>query len=176
MSTNPNSLSERVSVFYSQLSSVANELNAASDELGKSVAQIDNALKKLNLGITAWVTVQSWQADERGDHEFWDESLGYAKINGKWGVCLRRTEGNLRDPDMAEVEEWLFSDAPRVLRLLSIDKIPELLEKLTAQAQLATTKIQAKLASAQAVAAALNPLIFPVRPITGSMKTPGGQK
>jgi hypothetical protein len=176
MSTEPLSLSEKASVFYSQLSSVAGELNSVSDELGKSIAQIDAALKKLNLGVTVWVRVQYGEADERGDHEFWEEMLGYAKLNGKWGVCLKRLEGNLRDPDMAQEEEWLFSDAPRVLRLLSIDKIPELLEKLITQAQLATTKIQAKLADAQAVAIALNPPLFPTRPITAGFKVKGVQR
>jgi len=157
MSSDSSPLSERASVFYSQLSSVANELNAVSDELGKSVAQIDDALKKLNLGITVWVVIQSWEGRERYENEFWSEELGYAKLNGKWGVSLKRVEGNYNDPDGSDVESWSFSDAPRALRLSAIEKIPELLEKLVAQANVATQKIQDKLADAQAVAAALNP-------------------
>jgi hypothetical protein len=168
MPTDPKPLSERASEFYSQLSSVANELNAVSDELGKSITQIDAALKKLNLGITVWVPIQGWSGDERYENEFWSEELGYAKINGKWGVSLKRVEGNYTDPDSADVESWLFSDAPRTLRLTAIEKIPELLERLTAQASIATQKIQDKLADAQAVAAALNPVQsrFGVRGVT----------
>jgi hypothetical protein len=169
MRTDPKPLSERASEFYSQLSSVANELNAVSDELGKSITQIDAALKKLNLGITVWVAIQTWSGHERYENDFWSEELGYAKINGKWGVSLKRVEGNFNDPDAADVESWLFNDAPRTLRLGAIAKIPELLENLATQASIATKKIQDKLADAQAVAAALNP----TQPSQGRLKVKG---
>jgi len=178
MPSDSHALSERSSAFYSQLLSVAEELNEVSDELGQCIAQIDASLKKLNLGITVWVRVDYWEADERGNHEFWEELLGYAKINGKWGVCLRRLDGNLCDPDAAAQEEWLFNDAPRLLRLAAIDRIPELIERLIAQAKLATTKIQSKLVDAQTLAAALNPLVPPLH-VPRPSKLPirlGGQK
>ena len=150
-------LAERVSSCFALLSIAAADLNAVSDELGKSVAQIDFALKNLNLGIPVWITIQTWDNAEYNELDYWSEDIGYAKINGKWGICLRRVEGNHNRPDHDESEEWLFGDAPRALRLLAIDKVPALLEELSDKAMLATQRIREKLADVQAVAAAINP-------------------
>lgn len=156
MPTDPISLSERVSSSFSQLYCVAADLNAVSDELGRSVAHIDDALKKLNLGITVWVKISGWSGGRFDEEAFFTEDIGYARVGNKWGISLRKVEGNHRDPDDADVESWLFNDAPRALRLSAIDKIPELLEKLSSEAAKATAMIQKKLADAQAVAAAVN--------------------
>lgn len=149
-------LLERVASYYSQLSTVAADLNAVSDELGKSIAEIDIALKKLNLGITTWVTIQSGDGDRfRDDYSFWSRDIGYAKVNSKWGISLRKVDGEYTNPDDERVEEWPFNDAPRSLRLEAIDKIPELLEKLSKEAVETTKNIRAKLGEAQAVAEAV---------------------
>ena len=157
MPTEP-TLSERVSSSYSKLSSVANDLNAVSDELGKFVSQIDEGLRKLNLGVVCWVTIFS-DEDDSNPHlvTFWREELGYAKVSGKWGVCLRRLDGCYQSPDDETSTIWTFNDASRMLRLASIEKIPELLEALSKEAANTTKKIQAKLADVQAVAEAVNP-------------------
>ena len=147
-------LQERVTNYYSQLSSVAADLNAVSDELGKSISEIDVALKKLNLGIATWVTIRG--ADNSpSDDSFWSRDIGYAKISNKWGISLRTIDGQSSDPDRSETEEWLFNDAPRSLRLEAIDKIPELLEQLSKEAVRTTKNIRARLSEAQAVAEAL---------------------
>jgi len=150
-------LAERVSTSFSKLTSIATGLNAVSDELGKSVAQVDSALKNLNIGIPVWVPIKGRDGGEMEDYEYWSEDLGYSKINGKWGISIRRVEGNHRRPDRETREEWLFGDAPRALRLEAVDKIPDLLEKLSEQAAFAIQKIHAKLADVQALAAAVNP-------------------
>ena len=150
-------LVERVADSFSKLTSTASDLNAVSDELGKSVAQIDLAIKNLNIGIPVWLPIQGWDGGQMDDHEYWSEDVGYSKINGKWGIGIRRVEGNHRNPDQETVEAWLFSDAPRTLRLEAIDRIPDLLEKLSEQADFAIQKIRAKLADVQAVAAAVSP-------------------
>jgi len=134
-----------------QLSSVASDLNTVSDELGKSIAEIDSALKKLNLGISVWVDLNRWEYDL--DYSY--ESIGYAKVNGKWGIALRSGSGNLNWPDQEAVEQWLFSDAPRTLRLSAIEKLPEMLKSLSGEAARTTEKIRNSLAEAQAVAAAV---------------------
>jgi hypothetical protein len=151
-------LAQKVASSFSVLSSAASDLNAVSDKLGKSVTEIDAALKKLNLGIAVWVkVVEGESTDQFQDSSFWSEDLGYAKINGKWGLSLRRVDGDYRSPDEERVEAWLFSDAPRALRLTAIDKIPELLEELSRNAVKYTVQIQNKLADVQSVAAAVNP-------------------
>lgn len=149
-------LAQRVFSSFAQLSTVAADLNAVSDDLGKSVADIDAALKKLNIGIAVWVKVCGWDGDQqRGDLSYWTEDLGFAKIKGKWGISLRRVDGDYNHPDDDIVEDWLFADAPRALRLQAIDKIPELIETLNSEAGKTISKIRAKLPEVRTVAAAL---------------------
>jgi len=147
------SLKDRVESSYRQLSAVAADLNNVSDEMGKSIGELDSALKKLSLGIEVWVELRAGEGIHPEDMEFWSEDLGYAKVGGKWGVALRTVAGQYNYPDEESVEKWLFNDAPRSLRLSAIGKIPELLEKLSKEAVETTNKIKAKLADAQQVAA-----------------------
>jgi hypothetical protein len=152
MSNEDTPLLERVASYYSQLSTVAADLNAVSDELGKSIAEIDTALKKLNLGITTWVTISGDEGDHLlDDYTFWSHDLGYAKVAGKWGISLRTVTGDQHCPFPEEIEEWLFNDAPRSLRLEAIDKIPELLENLSKDAAKTTKDIRARIGETQAV-------------------------
>jgi len=152
MSSDQAPLVQRVESSFRQLSAVASDLNLVSDELGKSIAELDSALRKLNLGLTVWVVISS-DDDLPEGQTYRSEDLGYAKVNGQWGVALRTVLGHYSFPDEETVQPWLFNDAPRSLRLSAIGKIPELLEKLSAEATEATTKIRSKLAEAQEVAA-----------------------
>lgn len=146
-------LPQRVASCYSALSAAAKELNSISDELGKSIAEIDVALKKLNLGVAVWIPIRG---DDGGPNEssFWSEDLGYAKIGSTWGICLRRVTGD-HMADRETVEPWLFNDAPRTLRISAIEKIPDLLERLSTEATKTTKRIRAKLSDAQVVAQAV---------------------
>ncbi|MGD0632486.1 MAG: hypothetical protein ABR987_24445 [Terracidiphilus sp.] len=148
-------LPERVAKYYSQLSAAAKDLNSISDELGKSVAEIDFALKKLNLGVIVWVPIHK---DDGNPIEswYWSEDIGYAKIGPNWGICLRKVIGDYQRPDEDErVECWLFNDSPRALRISAIEKIPDLLEKLSQEAVRTTNDIRARLSEVQAVAEAV---------------------
>jgi hypothetical protein len=164
-------LSERVTNSFLQLTSVASELNAISDELGNSIADIDAALKKLNVGITVWETISDGSGNpDIGDSTHWSEDIGYAKIKGKWGICLRRVDGDFSDPDRDEVESWLFSDAPRVLRLEAIEKIPDLLEKLSKEAIKVTDQIKDRLTDVREVAVSINPRLSSIKVKFGEAK------
>jgi hypothetical protein len=153
MPSTGDSLSAKVQTAYRQLSSAASDLNAISDELGKSIADLDVALKKLNLGVSVWVDLRG--NEDPQDQSYWGDDLGYAKVGGKWGIALRNVVGNYNWPDEQKIEEWLFNDAPRELRLAAIGKIPELLDKLNEKATEMAKKIKAKLTEAQEVAAAV---------------------
>jgi len=151
-------LPERVAKYYSQLSEAAKDLNSISDELGKSVGDIDFALKKLNLGVVVWVPIRKDDGSP-DDSSYWSEDIGYAKIGPNWGISLRKVNGDYQQPDEGWREEcWLFNDAPRALRISAIEKIPDLLEKLSLEAVRTTNDIRAKLSDAQAVAEAVKAL------------------
>lgn len=151
MSTNGDSLIERVESSYHKLSTVASELNFVSDELGKCVSEMDSALKKLNLGIAVWVLIRGQQ----NEYGFESEHLGYQKISGKWGIALRTISGIHGCEEDADIETWLFNDAPRMLRLSAIEKIPELLEKLSVEGAKVAGEINKGLAEVKKVAAAV---------------------
>jgi hypothetical protein len=150
------SLPERVGKAFEVLSRTASELNKISDELGKSISEIDAALKKLNLGVEVWVQV-SMAGD--GD-DYYIEKIGYAKVSGVWGLALRTEFGYEDQHCDDEVSTWLFGDGPRALRLDSIAKLPDLLEELSKIAVLTTERIRNGMFEAQMIAGA----------VTGAMK------
>jgi hypothetical protein len=145
--------SERMAAAYKKLSGAAANLNVVSDELGKSIAALDSSLKRLNLGVSTWVTLVGSE-DPYGN--FWSRDVGYAKVNDKWGIALRTTSGNHNYEDFA-AEEWLFNDAPRHMRIEAVDELPSLLERLTTEADETAARIKEKTREAHELAAALNP-------------------
>jgi len=155
MSSTGDSLAERVQSSYLQLSAVASDLNAVSDQLGKYIAEVDDALKRLNLGVSVWVTIEG---NEDGPF-YWTEDLGYSKIDAKWGITLRTVSGNYARDNEESIEAWLFNDAPRPLRMSAISKVPELLRKLSEEAVETTKKIKNSLKEAEQVVAALKTAI-----------------
>jgi hypothetical protein len=167
MSNEP-SAPERVQAAFRQLSATAISLNAASDELGKTITELDAALKYLNLGIPAWVQICG-NEDENGD--FWSRNIGYARIGNQWGIALGTIRGN-NNFDHADEEEWLFNDAPRWMRIEGIAKIPELLEKLTKQASDTTERIKKKTAEAKELAVAIKAAAAEPKPTNKLSPTP----
>ena len=139
-------LADRIASAFDELATVANNLNAVSDELSRSVSNLDNALKKLNLGVSTWVRLSRTE-DSHG--AFALKELGYAKVGGRWGLALRTVAGHGPGSDLEEREEWLFNDAPRPLRVQAIDMIPELLERLVRDARNTTRAITRKIKQAE---------------------------
>ena len=152
MTTKTDTLNSRISSSYKQLTQAATELNAVSDELGKFVTALDAALRRLNLGIATWLRLES---REDGSGNYTKRDLGYAKVGNKWGIALRTMSGNHNDVEDSNVEEWLFNDAPRALRIESVEKLPDLFESLVKEADAATKQIRTKTERAQALAGAL---------------------
>jgi hypothetical protein len=150
---NETSVSEKVQSFYLELSTAAERLNQVSDEFGRTISVLDDALEQLNLGVSAWVPITSG-GDERGDY-YWSRDIGYAKPGKRWGIALRTVSGYESAPDEETEESWLFNEAPRWLRIEAVAKIPELLQKLTKQADETSTRIQKKTVEAKELAAAI---------------------
>ena len=142
----------KINASFQQLKAAATQLNVVSDVLGKSIAAIDLALRTLNLGIEHWVQMAGDDSDTDGN--YWSRDLGYAKVDGKWGIALREAYGN-RAYDSNHNEEWLFNDAPRRLRIEAVDSLPDLLDGLTAAATETAGNIRDKIAHAQGVVEAI---------------------
>lgn len=135
-----NTPAARVERAFKKLSAAAETLNSASDDLSRRIAPLDAAFKKLGLGVAAWVTI-SGSVD---GSEWWSRDLGYARVNGKWGIALRDVSGDYQNPNDDSGETWLFNEAPRWLRIDGSAKLPDLLEKLLEQTEDTTKKIRAR--------------------------------
>jgi hypothetical protein len=146
---------DRTSELFQQLTQSAARLNAASDEFSRTVAPIDAALKKLNLGVAAWHKYMGGSPDADGD--YWSRELGYARVQGKWGLALRTVEGNVNDFD-DDTQTWLFNDAPRMMRVEAIDHIPALLEELVKQSEKVATELHKQVGRAAEFAETISSL------------------
>jgi hypothetical protein len=146
---------ERVQASYKQLAVAATNLNTASDELGRMVGILEKALKKLNLGISAWVAIS--KGDSHGT-EWWSRDIGYGKVGGKWGIALRTIAGSIQHPDEDSEEAWLFNEAPRWMRVEAIGKIPDLLDRLVKQTEETTQSIRKKTTEVSEFAQAIDNL------------------
>lgn len=150
--------SERISPsLFKDLAASAVRLNSNSDELGRAIRPIEAALKKLNLGIAAWYTYHgSKNPDPGGDYHC--RRIGYAKIGGKWGLALSTESGNANFFEDSSYDEWLFNDAPRLMRLEALDYIPELLAKLVEEANKIAEELQKKTETARELADTISAL------------------
>ncbi len=153
MPSKDDTLTRRVSASYQQLSQAASQLNAVSDELGKFVGALDTALRRLNLGIATWLRLDG---REDGLGNYIKRDLGYAKVGGKWGISLRVVSGNHNTPDVSTVEEWLFNEAPRSLRIEAVEKLPDLFDSLVKEADAATRKIKSRTDRVQQLVTGMN--------------------
>lgn len=99
----------------SELIEAASALNTASDELSGVVSLLDAGLKKLNLGVGSWFTYGK-------DGDGYRYAIGYDKVDDKWGLSIRE-----EDTVQGTSAEWLFSNAPRVLRIEAVEHLSSLL-------------------------------------------------
>ena len=127
--TSSDSKVSKIQTHFQALSETASSLNAASDELTQTVALLDESLKKLNVGLSAWVSFRSRDNDD-DPYEYDVNQIGYCKVNGTWGIALRHIWGHEGLDRHSEDGPWLFNDASREMRLASVDKIPDVIEEL----------------------------------------------
>jgi prefoldin subunit 5 len=148
------SSSERIVASYKRLAESAQALSSKSNEFSKAIAILDAVLQKLQLGVTAWERIHG--SDDDGQGNYWSQDVGYAKIDGAWGIAIREKRGNHHVDEAYESSEWLLNDAPRPLRIDAVDKLPELIDKLVKNADKTARKIDEKLSQVKGLAACLN--------------------
>jgi hypothetical protein len=134
---------EQVQKNFQVLSGIASSLNTASDELTQAVGFLDEALKKLNIGLCVWVTFRD--RSDRNSPEIYDyDQIGYCKVNGTWGIAIQKVWGDASIDEHDAEGPWLFTDAPREMRIQAVDDIPGLIEALGKKASETQIKIQEK--------------------------------
>jgi hypothetical protein len=156
-----------------QLSKTAISLNKASDRLNQAINSINEALKKLNLGVSSWVTFSS---TGEGPFSDWNE-IGYGKINGKWGIGIRRCSEDLTADEGNQLDstEWPFSEAPREIRIEAIPFLPKVIEQLNKDAEKTTQVLNEKTSDAEKLAQAIDSILDPPRRSVDT-RNPGGKQ
>ena len=144
-------LGELARASFQKLTESAANINAASDGLGKPIERLDAVLKKLNLGIGAWVSFAD--GGEWSGGPWWSHEVGYARIDGQWGISIRTV--SCEPSGYESTEEWLFNDAPRRFRIDAVDALPKLLDKLSSEANTMAEKITQKVSRADEVVTAV---------------------
>jgi hypothetical protein len=118
---------ERVRHSFPKLKEAAALLSKESDRLNESANAFNAVLKKIGIGISAWVEFDGGSDDDA--QVAWSMSLGYTKIGGKWGLAIRSSQQDFADPEPV-VESWQFAEAPRGLRVAAAPSIPDLVDQL----------------------------------------------
>ncbi len=153
----------KIQTNFQALSAVAASLNSASDEFTQVIDALDEALKKLNIGLVVWVIFGD-RGDENDPSQYDCDQIGYCKVDGKWGIALRHIWGHEAFEVHNEEGPWPFKDAPREMRLRSVDKIPELIKSLSEEASSTTKKIQEKTKEVRELAAAIRSVTPETKP------------
>jgi hypothetical protein len=133
-----------------ELTTTAEILSDLSDRLTKQITEIEIAVNKLNLGITANVELESWSDEKALQWETW--RLAYGKDGGRWGFLLQRLSGSRNFPEADSYEQWAFQDLSRERRLRAVEKIPVLLDALVARSKKVVSELSGKLNYAQSLA------------------------
>ena len=166
---NDASAPDRVHLALHQLSDSAATINEASDVLRKTISALETTLKKLNLGVSAWVTIAEGgtkAAENRlgkiGDSP-WSREVGYTRLENYWCIALRTVKATSTVfGSKNEEKQWAFNDAPRWMRVEAVSKLPDLLERLAEQANDTAKKIKSKSEEAGRLAAALEAVAEPL--------------
>jgi len=146
-------MAEEPSVSFHELSAAAAFLNKATNELKQTIESLDKSIAALNIGLVVWIVVEH-HIDPQVEGRYEAEQIGYAKVNGKWCIALRRVEADDFGP--GEVREIsAFNDAPRDLRLRAVEKLPNLIEELAKKAIETAETVNKKLQETKAFTSAL---------------------
>lgn len=106
-----------------QLSALASRVNAASDELTRSISAIETSLNSYGLGIEEFADLPD--EVEHEDLPPTKRTLWYEKIGNRWGLYLH----SWQDPSSAQ-DVTVLSRLSREQRVLVVQALPELLEKI----------------------------------------------
>jgi len=160
MSTPEGSNAYKVSLSFDKLSDTAVTLNSASRRLNEAIEQLNTALKQLNLGIPVWVSTFTHEEGSIVDRE----EIGYARVKGKWGICIRRTIDGFNGPNPDETE-WHFDDAPRDLRIRNVPFLHRVIDKLNDDALRAAQQITESATEAEELAKVITIIAEKARPV-----------
>jgi hypothetical protein len=132
-----------------ELSHLAKQLNAQTDNLNKSIRELNRQLSGLNVGIEYWLREPLESTGVRQDTSYSpakkyeiDTFLGYDKIGDDWQLAIKEVTTEYywdREDDlecsMTEIDYTALLSASRDVRLLAAGRFDELLDGLKGHVQ-----------------------------------------
>jgi hypothetical protein len=129
-----------------ELSRLAETINKETDAYTQSLAQLENKLNKLNLGIEVWVALRASASTGNPKRDSYVRTLlGYAKTSEGWGFAVQdeRVERGYFQGDSdcpwentyEETPPKLLLKASREVRIEAAGRIEELLQALQSRAE-----------------------------------------
>jgi hypothetical protein len=154
------SRSERLSSAFKRLAATTKDLKAASDEFTKPISKIEQVLEPLQIRFATWQKLAGGEDNYGG---YWSRDVGYAKVEGKWGLAIRTVNGN-HHWDEDQIEMWRFHEAPSSMRIQALDQLPDLLEEIIKNAEKTSKKLREMTPEAQELASALTAAVEEMKP------------
>jgi hypothetical protein len=146
---------DRITAAFALLTESARQINAVSIELLRSIASLEDAINRLNVGVACWT-----EFNEGSDGAYWwRESIGYADVNGKWCIAIQKSQGSEYDPERSSEKTYEFNHAPRYMRVKAVDKLPDLIEALVKATDATTERLQKKVTPTRDLAVAVNEFV-----------------
>lgn len=110
------------------------KLSEATDKLNKSIAEAEQAIAALQLGVRASVEMYSGP-----DHNPWYTNLVFGKDGKAWRLFI--ASGH---PSHPEEELTLLTNASREYRLRAVELLPELVRELIVTAEMEVERVERK--------------------------------
>ena len=130
---------DRIASAIKRLSASAEVLESASDEFAKPIEQLNQLLRRLNLGLATWKRVTGGEDDY---DNYWKREVGFAKIDGLWSLALRAVSGNHQYPDREDTDVWAFVEAPPSFRIEALPFVPDVIEELIKNTEKTAAKLK----------------------------------
>jgi hypothetical protein len=122
-------------------------LEAATDDLNRSIEAAEAALVSLQLGVRA-----STLMDGNKDDSLWGRYLAFGKESKAWRLLIEEGE-------LDEEESWTVTplvNASRELRLRAVELLPTLVQKLVSTAEAEIKRVEAAATAARNIVTALS--------------------
>jgi hypothetical protein len=142
------------------LEPLSKRLNAASNELTRTIQVIQDRLNALGIGLEVWLDELSLSESEfggvddedgepTGATEYSAEELGYGRLGDGWALLVRtrRFIGYLEHGQFRAQESYVISSRPllkasREVRVAAVDQIPGLIDKLQKEAESVIARVE----------------------------------
>jgi hypothetical protein len=145
-----------LATLISKFTDTAGRLNTASDSVNSVLRTVEDRLVQANGGVEAWLrsalTSTDAEGSTRGETVWISTFLGFAKLDSEWGLAVKLIrfvsgffEGDTSCPYQNEYkagEPVRLLKSSREIRIAALEKLPELIELLTAEADRCISTIE----------------------------------